>query len=78
MGYFWVGVGFKNYFEVSSYRLILLFSEFSLSYSFEFLWLVVVVGGGGGECFVSTNPTTVMAVFMLGLWLLLGCDNSPC
>ena len=22
------------------------------------------------------NPTTVMVVLLLGLWLLLGCDNS--
>ena len=25
---------------------------------------------------LSLNPTTVMVVLMLGLWLLLGCDNN--
>ena len=24
----------------------------------------------------SLNPTTVMVVLLLGLWLLLGCDNT--
>ena len=24
----------------------------------------------------ALNPTTVMVVLMLGLWLLLGCDNN--
>ena len=24
---------------------------------------------------LSLNPTTVMVVLLLGLWLLLGCDN---
>ena len=35
-------------------------------------------GGGGGwwysQRLLSLNPTTVMVVFLLGLWLLLGCD----
>ena len=34
--------------------------------------------GGGGGCsqrLLSLNPTTVMVVLLLGLWLLLGCDN---
>ena len=38
----------------------------------------VVVGGGGGWWFPAItclNPTTVMVVLLLGLWLLLGCDN---
>ena len=25
---------------------------------------------------LSLNPTTVMVVLLLGLWLLLGCDNK--
>ena len=43
---------------------------------------MVVVGGGGGggggcsQRLLSLNPTTVMVVLLLGLWLLLGCDNS--
>ena len=24
---------------------------------------------------LSLNPTTVLAILLLGLWLLLGCDN---
>ena len=37
------------------------------------------VGGGGDGCgskqLLSLNPTAVMIVLLLGLWLLLGCDN---
>ena len=33
-------------------------------------------GGGGSEQLLSLNPATVMVVLLLGLWLLLGCDNS--
>ena len=38
----------------------------------------MVVGGGGGggsQRLLCLNPTTVMVVLLLGLWLLLGCDN---
>ena len=34
---------------------------------------MVVVGGS--QRLLSLNPTTVMVVLLLGLWLLLGCDN---
>ena len=39
---------------------------------------MVVVGGGGGgsQRLLSLNPTTVIVVLLLGLWLLLGCDNT--
>ena len=75
MGYFAIGVGFKNCFEVTLYRLKFMFSAFcsisALSCSCEF----VVVGGwwvgGGFQRFVSLNQTTVIVV------LLLGCDNNP-
>ena len=54
-----------------------MFSEFcsisALSCSFEF---VVVVVGGCSQRLLSLNPTTVMVVLLLGLGLLLGCDNS--
>ena len=37
------------------------------------------VGGGGDGCgskqLLSLNPTAVLVVLLLGLWLLLGCDN---
>ena len=33
-------------------------------------WVVVV-----SQQLLSLNPTTVMVVLLLGLWLLLGCDN---
>ena len=33
-------------------------------------------GGGGSQRLLSLNPTTVLVVLLLGLWLLLGCDNS--
>ena len=32
-------------------------------------------GGGGSQRLLCLNPTTVMVVLLLGLWLLLGCDN---
>ena len=35
------------------------------------------MGGGGSQRLLSLNPTTVMVVLLLGLWLLLGCDNNP-
>ena len=59
-----------------------MFSEFcsisALSCNFEFM-----VGGCGCCCWwavvsqrlLCLNPTTVMVVLLLGLWLLLGCDN---
>ena len=53
-----------------------MFSEFcsisALSCSFEFVW----VGGWYSQRLLSLNPTTVMVVLLLGLWLLLGCDNT--
>ena len=33
------------------------------------------MGGGGSQRLLCLNPTTVMVVLLLGLWLLLGCDN---
>ena len=33
-------------------------------------------GGGGSQRLLCLNPTTVMVVLLLGLWLLLGCDNT--
>ena len=32
--------------------------------------------GGGSQRLLCLNPTTVMVVLLLGLWLLLGCDNK--
>ena len=32
-------------------------------------------GGGGSQRLLSLNPTTVLVVLLLGLWLSLGCDN---
>ena len=32
-------------------------------------------GGGGFQRLLSLNPITVMVILLLGLWLLLGCDN---
>ena len=31
---------------------------------------------GGSQRLLSLNPTTVMVVLVLGLWLLLGCDKN--
>ena len=35
-------------------------------------------GDGGSQGLFSLIPTTVMVVLLLGLWLLLGCDNTLC
>ena len=35
-----------------------------------------VDGGGGSQRLLSLNPTTVLVVLLLALWLLLGCDNK--
>ena len=32
--------------------------------------------GGGSQQLLCLNPTTALVVLLLGLWLLLGCDNS--
>ena len=31
--------------------------------------------GGGSQCLLSLNSTTVLVVLVLGLCLLLSCDN---
>ena len=31
---------------------------------------------GGSQRLLSLNPTTVIVVLLLGLWLLLGCDKK--
>ena len=36
-------------------------------------WAVVC---GGFQGLVSPNPTAVLVALLLGLWLLLGCDNT--
>ena len=68
---------FKSCFGVSLYRLITFFSEFcfisALSCSFEF---VVVVVDGGWVFPVITLSQPNYIVLLLGLWLLLGCDNN--
>ena len=38
--------------------------------------LVVVGVGDGTQRLLRLNPTTVMVVLLLVLWLLLGCDNK--
>ena len=35
-----------------------------------------MVGVGRSQRLLSLNLTTVMVVLLLGLWLLLGCDNK--
>jgi len=37
-------------------------------------WVVVVVDSGSKHL-LCLNPTTVLVVYLSGLWLLLGCDN---
>ena len=41
---------------------------------FRLSWVEVV--GGGSQQLLSLIPTTVLVVLLLGLWLLLGCDNK--
>ena len=71
---FGVGVGSKNCFGVSSYRLIIFcFLSITLFLLYHLVlrlcgggcrWLVV---GGGSQRLLSLNPTIVL---LLGLWLL--------
>ena len=45
----------------------------------NFKFCSIMYFGVCGGCFqrlLCLNPTTVMVVLLLGLWLLLGCDNS--
>ena len=35
-----------------------------------------VGGGGGSQRLISFNLSTVLVVLLLGLWLLLGCNES--
>ena len=35
------------------------------------------MGGGCSQQLLCFNPSTVMVVLLLGLWLLMGCDNYP-
>ena len=37
--------------------------------------MVVCGVGGGSQRLVSPNPTIMLVVLFLELWLLLGCDN---
>ena len=80
MGYFW-GLGrvqklfwglliWTNDFCFLSFDLFLLFHVALSSCGW---W---VEGGGGSQQLLSLNPTTVMVILLLGLWFLLGCDNS--
>ena len=74
-GYFW-GWGKGSKTVLGSPRLITFVSEFcsisALSCSLEFVWWC---GWYSQRLLSLINPTAVMVVLMLGLWLLLGCDN---
>ena len=54
-----------------------MFSEFSLFLLYHVVWVCVVVGGWMvvSRRLLSLNPTTVMVILFLGLWLLLACNN---
>ena len=65
------GVGFKICFGVSSYRIITFVFWVSLYHVVLRSWW-----WGGSQQLLCLNPTTVMVVLLLGLWLLLGCDNK--
>ena len=38
--------------------------------------MVVLSDSGGSQRLLCLNPNTVMVVLLLGLWLLLGCNNE--
>ena len=71
--YFWGCGRVQNYFGVSSYRLMTEFCSISAYHVVLSLWWVVVWCSQGLLCL---NPTTFMVILLLGMWLLLGCDNS--
>ena len=67
---------FKDRFGVSSYRLITCFLSFALFLLYHVALSSCVWWVGGSQRLLSLNPTTVLVVLLLGLWLLLGCDNK--
>ena len=62
---FWGLLIYTSNFCFQSIALFLLYVVLSL-------WWEV---GGGSQRLLSPNPTTVLVVLLLGLWLLFGCDN---
>ena len=64
---FWGLLIYTDNFCFLSFALLLLYR---VVLSFEF-----VVWVGGSQQLLCLNPTTVTVVLLLGLWLLLGCDN---
>ena len=73
---FGVGVGFKDRFGVSSYRLIICFLSFALFLLYHVALSSCVWWVGSSQRLLSLNPTTVLVALFLGFWLLLGCDNK--
>ena len=82
MGYFWGWGRVQKLFwglliETNNF-CFLSFALFLLYHVVLSSWWVVVVGGWVVWCsqrLLSLNPTAVIVVLLLGLWLLLGCDN---
>ena len=73
MSFFGIGVGLKLFWSLfinTNYFCFLNIPQFELlSCSFEFVV-------GGSQQLHSLKPTIVLFVYLLGLWLLLGCDNK--
>ena len=74
MGYFW---GWSTVQKLLLGLLILTNNFCFMSFALSLLYHVVLslCGSGGSQRLLSLNPTTAMVVLLLGLWLLLGCDN---
>ena len=80
MGYFGVVTGFNNCFGVSSQRLISLFLNVAIFLLYQVVlslcgWWWWCGCGWYSQRLLSLSPTKVMVVLLLGLLLLLGCDN---
>jgi len=74
MGNFLVGLGFKNFFGVSSYRLMTFVLWVLLQFcSIMYFW-VPMDGGWCSQRLLCLNPTYIYCCFVVGR-LLMGCDN---
>ena len=77
MGYFWGRGRVQKLF----WGLFIMTNNFCFQNNALFLPYQVVLSscGGGGGCshrLLCLDPTTLMVVLTLGLWMLLGCDNN--
>ena len=77
MGYFWGrGRGQKLFGGLHIKTKNFCFQSIALFLLYYVLLSLYGGVGGGSQRLLSSNPTTVLIVLLLGLRLLLGCDND--